>query len=275
MDFKGIINRLRDARAHQKADRPFDEFDIPVPELDAAPPPPAPDPVSPMPDPASETGRRKRTGIAGLGTNEDPDSGPAPANRVVQNAVDDSAYQARARQIEHIHALFGDYSNRTCTYLLTQSLMDGGMARLVERLGMRPRGRDGADMAQIAQWLTENGEERFCRAVGVRLSGDTGPVPPPITHPASAPDPATPPGVRVQPLGTRSASSSRPPKPAPRTVRDPSSTGTGASHRTKVSFTPVSLKPAAEDEGHPPASLADPPSKNFMYSPKSKPPEKK
>ncbi len=108
------------------------------------------------------------SGIAGLHQRHDDEGAPPPRSGVVQNDVNDSVYKMRAEQVARIDAMFGEFGPAVSSYLLTQSLMPGGIKRLVQKLELQSRGREGADLALIANWITEAGTATFCQKVGLR-----------------------------------------------------------------------------------------------------------
>lgn len=123
--------------------------------------------------------RESTPGVPGLRTRGD---GPAIAG-IVQNDKDDSVYNMRNELVQRVEAMFGEFGPQVCAYMLTQALTTGGIARVVKKLGLTSRGRDGADMAQVEAWILKNGVEPFCKVAGVRI-GPAAPPPP-------MPDPGT------------------------------------------------------------------------------------
>jgi hypothetical protein len=102
---------------------------------------------------------------------------------IIQNEKDDSQYNARSEMVERVESMFGEFGPVICSFMLTQWMMPGGIGRILSKLELRSRGRDGADLAQVENWILRNGTEAFCKAVGIRLEPiKAGPQPDPPTN---------------------------------------------------------------------------------------------
>lgn len=152
---------------------------------------------------------------------------------------------ARDEQIERIEAMFGEFGPSVSVYMLAQLLSQGGITRTVQRLGLRTRGREGADMVQIENWILTNGVENFCRLVGIQKKNQSNETPPPQDSSPEQSKEAHPesPELKVRPINPSEGSSSSP--------RQRFSTGginrhkisrePGRSHQDKVTFKPIKL----------------------------------
>lgn len=106
-----------------------------------------------------------------------PEPGSNPLRGVVHSTPENTAYQQRSEQVQRIEAMFGGYGHTISSYLLTQSFTEGGVRRVVEKLSLSSRGRDGADLGQICQWIETHGTEEFCRRTNLRLKPQPAPAP--------------------------------------------------------------------------------------------------
>lgn len=252
--FKKFIGRLREESNGEDSVLPPSK----PPARDPASGPPDKDPRTPGPDPGS--------GIAGF------DSGESDGHRsggVVQSGINDTAYRERSEMVDQIDALFGDFGPSVSSYMLTQALSNGGVKRVTAKLELRSRGREGADLALIANWINSHGVERFCRAVGLRFG-------PSHTFPAvEKPQQEKKPKHRVIDPNGEQSPKEKAPSPRPQAAPDRPE-GSTHTHKQKVSVTPVSLSNGSselDEEAHSPEdyeSEAKPeaPSKPFMFSPK-------
>jgi len=135
-------------------------------------------PSAPDPGPGMPGFSQRQRGVS--------DSHGANRAPVIQNGTDDTVYMKRSAQVNRIEAMFGAHGPRISSYLLSQSLTPGGVSRVVQKLGLESRGREGADLAIVEKFLSQKGAEAFCKVVGLRLAGDS-PAPPPIQSPAGSP----------------------------------------------------------------------------------------
>lgn len=157
-------------------------------ELDArfqGVPPPPPPPGAPAKSPlmpVNELG----SGIPGL-TN----LRPGEISRTKGLVVSDESHQAYRERDEHVrrvHELFGVFGSVISSYVLTQSLSSGGVGRILSKLQVTSRGRDGADLAQIEGWILKNGADSFCKVVGIREHASAGSIKTPVKGRAHAVD---------------------------------------------------------------------------------------
>ncbi len=184
---------------------------------------------------------------------------------IVQSDGEDSFYNERAEQVQRIQEIFGEFGPTISSYVLTQSLTSGGVGRIVTKLGLTTRGRDGADLAQVENWLLKNGVEKFCKTVGLRLPG--------ASAPASSTSSVKPPADkivvrRIDPTITRE-NEEGPVVSVPvasRTVNrastiNPNTPQPVRSHLQKVTVTPVRLDGSDQPDGvePPPAAEIGPP----------------
>lgn len=167
MSFRSFVDKMKDM--FQKQDS---LNEVPSPDDgDLSPPPllvPPPLKSESIPRRASDSPSGGK-GIAGLSNRNDAPARGRPA--IVQSDGEDSFYNERAEQVQRIQEIFGEFGPTVSSYVLTQSLTSGGVGRIVIKLGLTTRGRDGADLAQVENWLLKNGVEKFCKTVGLRLPG--------------------------------------------------------------------------------------------------------
>ncbi|MBI1290032.1 hypothetical protein GC173_02140 [bacterium] len=196
-----------------------------------------------------------RTRPDGTGTNpaglhqRDPAStgGRSRSEGVVQNEKDDSVYNMRSEHVSRIEAMFGEFGPAISSYMLTQSLTDGGVRRVLVKLDLQSRGRDGADLAQIENWILRHGIETFCDKVKIRLGG-AAPPPPPMAPPPQKDEPRVTvrplqpnrPGAQAPVMGTPRPG---PQQPRPRPVGQENSSPANPqnSPTQKVAFAPIGL----------------------------------
>ena len=227
--------------------------DLEHPPLDECTPPPPAEP------PAGADGPRPP---------RDADSA-GPARRAYQNEINDTAYKERSNQVARIEAMFCDYGSPVCSHILAQTLIPGGISRLVTKLGLTSHHREGADLALLEAWLEKNGAEDFQRAVGIRPRDPRTPPPPRGGPEKEEKEP------RIRELGKKDPQTPRPPMHA--SGGRASKEGTG-SPRQQVSVKPVNLsgeeqrkeeeRPSPTEPGN---QVPDKPSQGFMFSPKKKP----
>jgi hypothetical protein len=110
--------------------------------------------------------------------------GGATQGGVVQNDTDDSVYNQRSEHVQRIENMFGEFGSTICAYMLTHSMTDGGVKRIITKLSLSSRGREGADLALIESWILKNGAEAFAKAVNLRLQPAAAPPPPLAPPPA-------------------------------------------------------------------------------------------
>lgn len=174
--------------------------------------------------------------------------------------------------------MFGEFGPVICAYMLSQSLSQGGVARVVTKLGLRSKGRDGADMAQVENWLLRHGVEKFRAKVGLRQNAHD--APPPSREEENSPaEDSHSSHPHVRPLGTREG----PPKATrtPIQVRAVNRTShrshdDAPSHLGHVGIKPIGLHdPAAsepkrdeEPTATPPSPPSDPSKPIFPFAPK-------
>lgn len=181
-----------------------------------------------------------------------------PANSVYATHQGDSFYAARAEHVNRVREMFGEFGTQISSHILTQSLTEGGVGRIIVKLGLVTRGRDGADLAQIENWILKNGVESFRKAVGLRA--------------VDAPQPATPDnrrgiapisatgtksvGVIVRPLDDEESQNALR-RATPRTfpMRDANLVPNSPIHTQKVTVKPVNLAGGPADDS--PAGAPD------------------
>lgn len=120
----------------------------------------------------------------------DPNRGPLQVSE-----QDDSVYVRRSSVVAEIEERYGRFGNKIASYLLTQLMLPGGAKRIVEKLGMRPKGFDSGDKSLIEEYLDKNGADAFSTAVGLRLTESSGSAPPPKADGTG--------GLKVRTLETR------------------------------------------------------------------------
>lgn len=199
-----------------------------------------------------------------------PTSTPAPR--------DVRAHRMREELVERVEAMFGEFGPVICSYMLSQALTQGGVARVVQKLDLRSRGRDGADMAQVENWILRHGVEKFHARTGLRENAAHATPPPEVENsPTHDPHPAKP---HVRPL--REETSPRASSTAVRVKavnrQSPRETPTAPSHVKRVDIKPVGLRggtPPAEEERKPEKPPPQPPSPSstgtkppFPFTPK-------
>ncbi|CAN5435110.1 hypothetical protein BH09SUM1_BH09SUM1_17730 [soil metagenome] len=230
---KTQINQTRDSfgvGADVEITRGDLEIGVPLPPAEA----PAGPPGMELAQPSS--GPRTRN-------SSDGEQSDSPLRQgLIASGAGDQAYRQRSEQVNSIEALFGEFGPSVCSYMLTQSLSSGGIGRVIKKLNLNSRGRDGADMAQIEGWILKNGVEPFCKSVGIRT---TAPTPLPMTTPMGPTLGASPstPGLTVKPL----PEASRTPRPSnmtplPVSGEFPRAPAVAPTHIQRVSVQPTSLK---------------------------------
>lgn len=280
MDFKKILGKFkdRDASPNSATETASDEL-----ILDAPPPaaPPAGREAQAVPiTPRSPQKNPDSTGIAGLSSSRN--SAETQVHNfqkagVVQNEVNDNAYLQRAEQVQAIEAMFGEYGPAVSSFLLTQSLMPGGVGRVVQKLGMSSRGRDGADLAQINGWLGKNGADAFCEKVRIRqrTSRGSGEITPPVADGHGVPEgEKMPEGKTYRTRGQQKPSDTQS-KSAPSHVQSVDVEAVSLSGEPRKVVEP----PMAPDAPPPPPKPAEPQrphpvppteKRGFMFAPKAK-----
>ncbi|MCC6547850.1 hypothetical protein IT570_11855 [Candidatus Sumerlaeota bacterium] len=176
-----------------------------------------------------------------------------PRNSVYSTHMGDSFYAQRQEHVNRVREMFGEFGSQVSSYILTQSLTEGGVGRIIIKLGLVTRGRDGADLAQIENWILKNSVEAFHKAVGLRAPG-AGASPPRDNRPGVAEisvsgDKSV--GVTVRTLDDnednneiRNALRLATPRTFPARDTKPRP----ATHTQKVSVQPVNLNGAAAEE---------------------------
>lgn len=204
MAFKSLFDKFK-RRDGDEPSQPDDQapHQSSPPQQSSTPPPPGKSSDKGTQDSLSDSQEVKfkpRVEIPGLTTRKAGERSRPVSHGVVENNPNDSVYEERNEQVVKIHAMFSDFGNQVASHILTYSFMDGGVRRLVEKLGMEPRRRDGADLAQIESWLTNNGVEEFCRICGIRTGSKDAvqrPLPPKKGKEVD---------LRVKPLAKKSSS---------------------------------------------------------------------
>lgn len=274
MDFKKILGKFTDREASPSSatDTPSDDL-----VLDSAPPaapPPGRDAQAVPITPRLPQKNPDSTGIAGLSASRhSAETQLQNFNKagLVQNEVNDSAYLQRAEQVQAIEAMFGEYGPAVSSFLLTQSLMPGGVGRVVQKLGMSSRGRDGADLAQINGWLGKHGVDAFCEKVRIRqrTSRGSGEVTPPPTDGEKLPE-----GKTYRTRGQLKTSDTQN-QPAPSHLQSVDVEGVSLTGEPRKVVEP----PMAPDAPPPPPKPAEPQrpqpvppteKRGFMFAPKAK-----
>lgn len=195
--FKKFIDKIRDAGG---GETPGANIPIPGERVEGAADLRTPLTISNRPDSNS---RASSTGIPGLKRREG-DAAPPPEKGITQNEVEDNVYRLRAEQVQRVESLFAEFGGTVCSYVLTQTLMPGGLKRLLAKLDLSPRGREGADLALISSWIAKNGIPEFCTRVSIRIPKDLTPlVPRVVTPPPDAPPAAHGPDEFPTPLPRR------------------------------------------------------------------------
>lgn len=282
MDFKTLFRRLKESivPGSDEEQQGFEDpatSGAPLPPME--PPPPSRDSVQApfSASPASSRGGEAPfaakapstpapkpsdpNAVAGLGNKSEVPKGKGkgvgPA--IVQVDQDDSSYLRRSEQVQIIQDLFADFGPRVSSYLLTQSLSEGGIGRIALKLGLEAKGQDRAKIALIEKWIRKHGVEEFGKAVGLRLAGSSGVPPAPPSTGSSSPElkvrvydpnnpdspnsgshgPSTPKFI-VQGRKNQSSESTPVPPPVPFGVDPPSSSG--PRHVQQVSVQPIGLE---------------------------------
>ena len=173
MDLRKLLGKLKDSAGESDSSSRREDGVLDIDGPPAAPKAPPPAKFGGLE--SSQDGTKSSSGIAGLGMQNyyagaGPSPGPTDSQKggLVQNEVNDAMYNMRAEQIARIEAIFSEFGPAVCSYMLTQSLMPGGTKRLVGKLDLTSRGREGADLALLATWVTKNGVPAFCKKVGIR-----------------------------------------------------------------------------------------------------------
>lgn len=235
MDFRGLFNKLKEQvtgpTAEPVAEEPLEEEVTPG-SMGQEPP------ARPTP-----TGKGNPAGLQ----TRDPSGtgGRSRTHGVVQNEKDDSVYNMRSEHIARIEAMFGEFGPTVSSYMLTQSLTDGGVRRVLMKLELQSRGRDGADLALIENWILRHGADSFCERVKLR-NNRSAPPPPPSAPPNPSREALN---VTVRPLEGNRPGHQAPqtsqnrvgPRPRPVGQENASSQGAPASHLNKISITPLGL----------------------------------
>ncbi|MCC5877279.1 MAG: hypothetical protein JJU11_13740 [Candidatus Sumerlaeia bacterium] len=186
---------------------------------------------------------------------------------------------ARDEQIERIEAMFGEFGTTISAYMLTQMLSHGGIARTIQRLGLRTRGREGADMIQIENWILTNGTEKFCSVIGIRSKVHNKEAAPPVEAPSSEEGtPSTSQSslqVREMNPSTENLEIGRHKLTAGGVNRHKITSAPSRTHQEKITFKPIQLgekKPDPVEEPKIPLRTPTPTprqSQGFQFSPGS------
>jgi hypothetical protein len=208
MDFRGFFNKLKEQVGGSTDANPREDPPEMIPEAPAVPA----GTQTPPPLRGNASGGSSPRGAFLPGMTSREQSGGANPRAIVQNEKDDSVYQMRSGHIAQIEAMFGEFGPQVCSYMLTQSLSDGGVKRTLAKLGLQSRGRDGADLALIENWILKSGVPEFCQKVGLKLHRNAPPpplAPPPIKEEPKMTVRSITPGS-PEPLASPDARSARP-----------------------------------------------------------------
>jgi len=241
--------------------RPNPGENEPAPELPKDPEKPVPNKAPSHPNPNKNSPVQKETREGQSGTSSGirrptsfSNSSPTPSQ------VDFN--------VQMIHDMFGEFGPTVSAYILTQILTPGGIIRILQKLELRTRGREGADLAQIETWLITNGVEAFCIRVGIRSkSSSTDPGLLNRHTPMESEDPR----LHIRSLDDTQPMRDRPAMSSTTFNRQKQLGDKGASHQTKVTMKPTDLgKDPGEDSAPPPPPPPSmpPPKPGYGFCPK-------
>lgn len=94
----------------------------------------------------------------------------ATSGPIMQNKQNDTVYTERNARAVRIHNRYARFGEAVATAILAKTFQPGGMALLLEKLGLALTGSYKGDHDAITAFLEDNGAEEFCRRLGVRVT---------------------------------------------------------------------------------------------------------